>query len=154
MFLKLEGIKGESKDADHKDEIEILSFSWGATNSGATHVGGGAGAGKVSFSDVSFTKPIDAASAPLVLHTANGKHIKSGILTVRKAGAGDGEQVEYLKIKLTDILVSSVNQAGSQSESLPMESLSLNFTKVEFSYQDEKGVPHESEWDIADNKGS
>jgi type VI secretion system secreted protein Hcp len=153
MFLKLDGIKGESKDADHKGEIEILSFSWGATNTGSGSIGGGAGAGKVNISDLSMTKPADSESSPLLfLHTANGKHIKSGVLTLRKTSS-DGEPLEYLKITLTDVLVSSVNQAGSQSEAVPTESFSLNFTKVEFSYKGEDGASNESGWDLGTNKG-
>jgi type VI secretion system secreted protein Hcp len=141
MFLELDGIKGESKDEKHKGEIEILSFSWGASNPGSSTAGGGGGAGKVSISDLSVTKPIDLASTPLFLDAATGKHIKDATLTLRKKTSGDGEPLEYLKIKLQDILVSSVQQAGNGNTDRPMESVSLNFSKIEIAYQPEDGGP-------------
>src|SRR6058998_1960135 len=109
MFLKLDGIKGESKDHKHGGEIHIESFSWGLTQTGAHASGGGGGAGKVSVQDLSISKLADKSSAALFLHCANGKHIPHGLITVRKAGE---KPVEYLKIKVTDILVSSTQWAG------------------------------------------
>lgn len=141
MFLELDGIKGESKDEKHKGEIEILSFSWGASNPGSGSYGGGGGAGKVSISDLSVTKPIDQSSTQLFVDAATGKHIKDATLTLRKKSSGDGEPLEFLKIKLQDILVSSVQQAGNGSSERPTESVSLNFTKIEIAYQSEDGGP-------------
>ena len=127
-FLKLDGISGESKDSKHKGEIEILSFSWGVSNSGrACSVGGGGGEGKATFQDFSFVHRFDTASPQLMAHCANGKHISEGTITVRKAG---GEQTEFLKIRLDQILVSS-SQAAGGGGSEPMEQVSLNFTKIE-----------------------
>ena len=94
MFLKLDGIKGESKDHKHKDEIHIESFSWGLNQTGAHGTGGGGGAGKVSVHDISITKFLDKSSCALMLHCCNGKHIKDGLITVRKAG---DKPLEYLK---------------------------------------------------------
>jgi len=152
MFLKLDGIKGESKDHKHKEEIHIESYSWGMNQTGAHGVGGGGGAGKVSVHDISITKFVDKASAALLLHCASGKHIKEGLVTVRKAG---DKPVEYLKIKMTDILVSGVQHAGHGSE-LITENLSLNFAKFHVEYQEQKedgsGTPGgEMGWDIKAN---
>src|SRR5215467_7376808 len=139
MFLKLDGIKGESKDSKHKDEIHIESFSWGMSQTGAHGAGGGGGAGKVNVHDISITKFVDKSSPELMLACANGKHIKEGLITVRKAGENP---VEYLKIKLTDILVSGVQEAGHGGDTLT-ENLTLNFAKfhVDYQEQDEKGKP-------------
>ena len=133
-FLKIDGIKGESADSKHKGEIDIMSFSWGASQTGVSATGGGGGAGKVHFQDIHFVKKSDASSPLLMLHCAQGAHIKEGNLVVRKAG---GSQLEYLKIKLTDILVSSYKEHGSihKGDEIPMEEVSLNFAKVEYSYQ-------------------
>jgi type VI secretion system secreted protein Hcp len=153
MFLKLDGIKGESKDSKHKDEIHIESFSWGLTQQGAGGSAGGGGTGKVSVHDISITKVLDASTPALILHCANGKHIKEGLITVRKAGENP---VEYLKIKLTDILVSSVQEAGHGAAVLT-ESLSLNFSKFQVAYQEQgadgkaAGSPLEIGWDIKAN---
>ena len=153
MFLKLDGIKGESKDHKHKDEIHIESFSWGMAQQGAGGTAGGGGTGKVLVHDISITKAVDASSANLFLHCCNGKHIKEGLITVRKAGE---KPVEYLKIKLIDILVSSVQSAGHGSAQLT-ESLSLNFSKFNVAYQEQAadgtaaGSPQEMGWDIKAN---
>src|SRR4051812_47909321 len=99
MFLKLDGVKGESHDSKHPDEIEILSFSWGMTQTGS--FSGGGGAGKVSVHDISVTKRIDVSTPVLMKTCVNGTHIPTGLITVRKAGE---KPLEYLKIKLVDIL--------------------------------------------------
>lgn len=138
FFLKIDGIKGESKDSKHKDEIQLESWSWGETNTGSHSAGGGGGAGKVSMQDFHFTMSLNTATPKLFLACATGEHIKEALLTCRKAG---GEQQEYLKIKFTDLLVSSYQTGGSGGGDIPTEQISLNFTKIEYEYapQDEKG---------------
>src|SRR6478752_5281026 len=113
MFIKIGALKGESRDSKHKEEIDILAWSWGASNSGSAHMGGGAGAGKVNVQDISFTKYIDKSSPSLFLSCANGKHIPTATLVVRKAGE---KPLEYLKLELTEVLVSSVSTGGSGGE--------------------------------------
>ena len=100
MFIKLDGIKGESRDAKHKGEIDVLAWSWGLSNSGTMHMGGGGGAGKANVQDISFTKYVDAGSADLQLSCANGKHLKSAKLVVRKAGE---TPLEYIIIELGEM---------------------------------------------------
>lgn len=134
MFLKLDGIKGESKDkSGHKGEIDIDSFSFGVSNGGTMGTGGGGGAGKVSFQDIQIQKVADLSSPSLMEACATGKHIKTGLITVRKAG---GKQEEFYKIKLTDVLVSGVSNHGVEGGN-PQESLNLNFSKIEFDYKEQ-----------------
>ena len=152
MFLKLDGIKGESQDHKHKDEIHIESFSWGMSQTGAHGAGGGGGAGKVSVHDISVTKFVDKSTAALMLACCNGKHIANGLITVRKAGE---KPVEYLKIKLIDILVSGVQEAGHGSDLLT-ENVTLNFGKfhVEYLEQVADGTSKpggEMGWDVKAN---
>jgi type VI secretion system secreted protein Hcp len=152
MFLKLDGIKGESKDQKHKDEIHIESFSWGMNQTGAHGTGGGGGAGKVSVHDISITKFVDKSTAALMLNCASGKHIPNGLITVRKAGE---KPLEYLKIKLVDILISGVQEAGHGSDLLT-ENVTLNFAKFHVEYQEQKpdgsGSPAgEMGWDVKAN---
>jgi type VI secretion system secreted protein Hcp len=134
-FLKIDGIKGESTDDKHKDEIEIESFSWGATQTGTMAFGGGAGAGKVQFSGFNFTTKMTKASPMLFLKCATGEHIKEAILSGRKAG---GDQQDFLKITLSDVLVSSYQTGGSTGSDVPMEQVSLNYAKIEFEYKPQK----------------
>ena len=131
FFLKLEGVKGESKDKKHPDEIDILAWSWGLTQTGSIHLGGGAGTGKATTQDISMTKYIDLSSPVLARFCASGKHVKSAELAVRKAG---DKPLEYIKIKMTDVLVSSYQTGGSSSDERIIETFSLNFAKIEYQY--------------------
>src|SRR5574342_1218817 len=124
MFIKIGDIKGESVDSAHKDEIDVLAWSWGLSQSGTTHQGTGAGAGKVNVQDISFTKYIDKSSPVLMLYCCNGKHVPEATLTVRKAGENP---LEYLIIKMTDLIISSCSTGGSGGEDRLTENVTLNF---------------------------
>jgi type VI secretion system secreted protein Hcp len=154
MFLKIGDIEGESKDKVHTKEIDVLSWSWGMSNSGSAHVGGGAGAGKVNVQDLSFTKWVDKASPKLMLACCNGKHYDQATLIVRKAGE---KPVEYIKIKLTTVMITAVSTGGSGGEDRLTENVVLNFGKVNYDYlpQDDKGAAGTAipmSWDIAANE--
>jgi type VI secretion system secreted protein Hcp len=136
FLLMIDGIKGESVQDKHKDEIEVESFSWGATQQGAHGGGGGGGGGKVSFQDLHFTSRVGKHSPLLVKACATGQHIKKAVLTVRKSG---GDQQEYYKVTLEDLLVSSYQSGGSEgSNALPVDQFALNFAKIEFAYCPQK----------------
>lgn len=139
MFLKIDGIKGESQDDKHKDEIDVLSWSWGASQSGSMHAGGGGGAGKVSIQDISVTKWLDKSSPLILKACCNGQHIKEMNLVVRKAGE---KPLEYLKLKLSDCLISSVSTGGSGGQDRLTENVSVNFGKFQVTYtaQDKSGA--------------
>ena len=136
-FLKFDGIKGESTDSKHKDEIDIESWTWGATSARpAGSAGAGAGAGKVAMQDFHFVMKLNAASPALLKACATGQHIKLATLTSRKAGKS---QQEYLTFKFHDVLVSSYQTGGSEhAEVVPMDSVSFNFAKIEIEYKPQK----------------
>lgn len=155
MFLKLDGINGESRDSKHKGEIEIESFSWGASNSGsAAHAGGaGGGAGKVSMQDFSFVTRVSKASPQLFLACASGQHIRSGLLTVRRAGE---RQEEFLKVTMSDVLVSSWKQEGTAGDDALTDQVSMNFAKVKIDYYEQSpsgglGEVTSAGWDVKAN---
>ncbi len=153
MFIKIGDLKGESKDKAHAGEIDVLAWSWGASNSGNAHMGGGQGAGKVNVQDLSFTKYIDKSSPDLMLYCCNGKHIPEAKLVVRKAGE---TPLEYLTITMNDLIVTSVSTGGSGGEDRLTENVTLNFAKVKVNYveQTEKGAAGakpQMGWDIAAN---
>jgi type VI secretion system secreted protein Hcp len=135
MFLKIDGIKGEAQDDKHKDEIDVLAWSWGISQSGTSHMGGGGGAGKVSVQDLSVTKFMDKATPNLMMYCCNGKHIPKVMLTVRKAGE---KPLEYMKITMEDCLISNVNTGGSGGEDRLTENLALNFAKFKVEYTPQK----------------
>ena len=154
MFIKLGDVKGESKDAKHKDEIDVLAWSWGMSNAGSFHTGGGGGAGKVNVQDLSFTKWVDLSSSVLMLYCSNGDHFDEAKLTVRKAGK---TPLEYLIITMKKCLVTSVSTGGSGGEDRLTENVTLNFAEVEVKYtaQKEDGSKDkekEYKWDIAGNE--
>jgi type VI secretion system secreted protein Hcp len=130
ILIKIEGV-----DGDHEDEIDVLAWSWGMSQSGSMHVGGGAGSGKVNIQDVSLTKYVDKASPSLMRACCNGEHLTEATLTVRKAGK---DALDYLKIKMSPVLVTSVDTGGSGGEDRLTENVTLNFAKVEVGYTPQK----------------
>lgn len=154
MFIKIGDLKGESVDHKHKESIDVLAWSWGMSNSGSAHVGGGGGSGKVNVQDLSFTKYIDFTSTALQIACCNGKHFPKAVLTVRKAGE---KPLEYLKITMEDLLVTSVSTGGSGGEDKLTENVTLNFAKVKVEYQKQgktgaaDGGAATMGWNIAEN---
>jgi Hemolysin-coregulated protein (uncharacterized) len=154
-FLKLDGIKGESADSKHKGEIDLESFSWGATQGGTHSSGGGGGAGKVQMQDFHFVMKSNTASPKLMEACATGEHIKNATLICRKAGK---EQHEYMKWTFSDLLVSSYQTGGSShGDVIPMDQVSLNFSKIEFEYKAQKADgtldgPVKAGYDLKANK--
>jgi len=134
IFAKIGTIKGESLDEKHKDEVEVLSWSWGVSQEGSMGHGSGGGSGKANFSDLHITHYIDKASPVLMAACANGEHIKEATITARKAGKG---QQEYLIIKMNDILITSVQPSGSGGDAA-VESVSLQPSKVDVEYKPQK----------------
>jgi type VI secretion system secreted protein Hcp len=153
-FLKIGDVKGESTVKGFEDQIQVSGWGWGMNQSGTTHTGQGGGGGKVNVQDLHFVHNVDAASPNLLLGCCTGKHYDTATLTMRKAG---GAPLDYLKIELTEVLVTSVSQGGSSSEDLVSENVTLNFAKFKFSYQpqDDKGAKKggaiEATYDIAKN---
>jgi len=154
-FLKIDGIPGESQDKSHKDSIQVLSWSWGESQSGTMSDGGGGGAGKVNMQDFHFVMKVNKATPKLILACASGDHIKKAVLTCRKAGK---TQQEFLIYTFSDVLVSSYQTGGSASgDEIPTEQVSLNYTKMELEYKAQKpdgtlegGI--KAGWDLKTNK--
>ena len=137
-FLKLDGIEGESIDDKHSKEIEIGSFSWGVSQLGYGATGGGSGAGKASVQDLHITKDVEKSSPNLAKYCANGKHIATATLTLRKAGE---DAQEYVVFTLSQVLVSSYQISGSGHGGIvPQEQVSLNFQKIQYDYLPQKGT--------------
>jgi type VI secretion system secreted protein Hcp len=176
-FLKIDGIEGESADDKHKGEIDIESFSWGATNSGSAAHSGGAGAGKVSMQDFHFVMRFNKASPKIFVATATGEHFQKAVLTVSRNGKQQGD---FLTWTLSDCLVTSyetgansvavtestggpeepspeVSAARNDAGGAPVDEFSLNFAKIEVSYQSQNadgrpGTPVTAGWDLASSK--
>lgn len=135
IFAKIGTMEGESLDARHKGEIDVLSWSWGVSQSGTSGHGGGGGEGKASFHDFTFTHHVDKASPVLMKACATGQHIKDATITVRKAGKG---QQEFFIITMRDIIVTSVSMTVSTEGDVTMESVVLAFARVDLEYKPQK----------------
>jgi type VI secretion system secreted protein Hcp len=154
FFLKLDGINGEATDQNHKDEISVLSWSWGGSQTSTVAGGGGSGAGKATLSDLHVVKNYDASSVPLFKSLAAGTHIKTGVLTANKTGSADGGK-PFLKVSLTELFVTSVQSSGSSD--IPTESVSFSYAtiKIEYFKQNEQGVlaaAGSATYDVKQNK--
>jgi type VI secretion system secreted protein Hcp len=135
ILLKIDGVDGESLIQDHEGEIDVLSWSWGMSQTGTMHSGGGAGAGKVNVQDISFTKYVDKSSPNLIRACCNGEHYPQAVLVVRKAGK---DPLDYMKVTMSPVLVTSVSTGGSGGEDRLTENVSLNFAKMEVGYTPQK----------------
>ncbi len=155
MFIKIDTIKGESQDDKHKDEIDVLSWSWGLEQTAETPPGGGGGAGKVSVHDLAITKRTDIATPQLMLACTNGKRIKEALLTV---GRPDREHFEFFRIKMNNVMVKSLSMTTSDSSDNSItENVALNFSKVLVDYvrqeRDGKaGQTSQFKWDFSAKK--
>jgi type VI secretion system secreted protein Hcp len=134
IFAKIGDIKGDSTDNKHQDEVEVLSYSWGVTNTGNIGTGGGGGAGRATFQDLSIVHKIDRASPQLLQACATGQHLKEATITFRKAGKG---QRDFLIIKMNDVIISGVVQSAPSSEA-GSETVSLEFAKVDWEFKPQK----------------
>jgi type VI secretion system secreted protein Hcp len=156
LFMKIEGVEGESSDDKHQKWMELLSLSLGVAHQGGgaqSSQGSLAGGHRADFHDISFSKHLDGASTTLMLGCAGGQHFPSALIQQHRAG----ETKElFIEVKLTDVMISSY-QLGSHGD-LPMEQLSLNFGKFEMKYMPTKvaggkaaGVKSMG-WDLKTNK--
>jgi len=138
IFLKLDGINGESQDSAHKDEIDVSQWNWQILQESNMHSGSGGGSGKATVKDLSFTHSVDRSSPNLMKYCLIGKHIPTAVLTVRKAG---GTPLEYLKITMTDVVITNIQPLGSASAEVITENVSLSFAKVkqEYTVQNQQG---------------
>jgi len=153
FFLKLADIKGEAQDGSHQEEIDVLSWSWGMSQSGTTHMGSGGGAGKVNVQDLSVTKYVDSSTPVLMLYCCNGGHIADGKLTCRRAGK---TPLEFLVVEIQEIIVAAVSTGGIGADDRMTENVTLNFEKFHLTYTVQEktggaGAKPDVKWDIAKN---
>jgi type VI secretion system secreted protein Hcp len=154
FFINITGVEGESRDAKHKGWIDVMSWSWGEVNP-SEPAGSGAGAGKVQMQDLHFMTHMSKASPKLFLACASGQHMKEARLVAVQAGA---MQQEFLSWTFSDVLVSSYQTSASEGgDTLPMDSISLNFSKVRVEYKSQKADGSLDKaitagWDVKQNK--
>lgn len=157
MFLKIDGIKGESTDADHKEWMEIESFNWGVSQpaSSVVSTAGGGTVGRASFGDLAVTKMLDSASPNIALASASGQHIKEVVIELCRS-AGE-KRVKYMEYKMEDVIISSVSVGGGTG-GFPTESVAFNYAKINWTYTKQEraggggGGNVAAGWDLKANK--
>jgi len=134
-FLKIDGVTGESQKEGHTGQIELMSFSWGASNPTTVGHGTGLAAGKVSLSDFSIMKVTDKASPTLFLNCASGKSTDKASVFIQKATGGTTGET-YLQYDFTHIFVTSIQWSGSTGgDDSPSESVSFAYEQVQITYK-------------------
>ena len=157
MFLKVDGILGESQDKLHKGEIDIIAFNWGEETPASSQPGGGGGAGRVSMQPFHFVMKVNKASPKIFLAVAEGTHFQSAVLTVGKAG---NKTAEFLTWTMSDVVFTSYQTAaGVEGSPFPTDRFNLVFSKIEISYRPQKpdgtlGPPVRAGWDLQASKST
>ncbi|MCG5233959.1 Hcp family type VI secretion system effector [Xanthobacter oligotrophicus] len=155
-FLKIEGLKGESLDSDHKEWIDVLAWSWGLDNPSNPHAGSGSGATKGHVHNFSFTKQVDLSSTPLAQFLLKGKHFSKGIFELPKTG-GDGKAMVYYKIEFKEVFVTSINFGGGGGGGVFTENVQFSFSEYKAYYKSQKdtgaaGDGNDYGWNCKENK--
>jgi type VI secretion system secreted protein Hcp len=153
-FLRLGEIQGESTDAKHKGQIDILSFTQSFINSSDFSSGGGGGAGKVQCGAITLMKDIDKSSPLLLKAVATGQHFKDGVISFESSNS----LTDYYTITLSEVMVSELSQTDAADPNRIFEKLVLNAAAFEFKYMPQTikgsvGAPVSFKWDCASNKG-
>ena len=129
MFIKIDGIAGEAQDDVHRGEIDVASWHWRMSQQSSMMPGSGGGAGKATINDLEFIHQIDRASPNLMRYCLTGRHIPKVVLSVRKAG---GVPLDFLKITMGDVVVTSVEPSGASNKH--WEHVTLSFARVKQEY--------------------
>jgi type VI secretion system secreted protein Hcp len=154
FYVRLEGISGESKDSKHTNWIDVLNFGYSVSQSSSMFTGGGGGVGKASFEALSFTHFVDRASSNLFQYCAAGKHIPT--VEVSACKVGDGSQ-EYMRITLSDVLVTGVALKGATDDIKPQEVVMLSYAKIKIEVREQNadgslGPAVVGTWDVKQNR--
>ncbi|MDV3221811.1 type VI secretion system tube protein Hcp [Intrasporangium sp.] len=153
-YLRIDDIKGESADEAHRDWIEVLSYSWGASSASAAATGAGAAAARSTISPLNVMTGLSAASPLLFLATMDGRHIASAVL---EGVTADETRNRFLELRMADVVITSYQSSGSSSA--PTDSASLTFSRIMYSYWQQKsdgsvGAKTSVTWDVVRGQGS
>lgn len=152
-FLDIDGVEGESQQKGFEKKIEILDFSWGATQAATGHMGTGSGSGRANVQDINFSKMLDKTTPTLLQNLLIGTHYKRITLTLRKVSGA--VQLNYVVFIMEDAMMTSYSTgAGQGSDDQVREHMSINFAriKMEYTLQDSKGAAigkTTASWDIS-----
>ena len=136
MFLKIDGIKGESLDRWHKEEIEIQQWNWTTTNEIHWERNQGGHSAGMKMTGVHIFKVCDRASTTLYQYCVTGKHFKHARSICRKNDAE--KKLEYLTIEMEDVMVAAVKWSGNGEAQILVEEIDLSFAEFYLTYKTQK----------------
>lgn len=154
LYVRIDGISGESKDSKHSGWIDALTIGYGVSQSFSGFTGGGGGVGKANFDSLTFTHYLDKSTPNLMQFCAAGKHIPN--VEVSCCKVGDGSQ-EYVRITLNECLITSAGPRGASSDIRLKESVSIAYAKIKVEVKEQKpdgsmGPAVTGTWDVKQNK--
>jgi type VI secretion system secreted protein Hcp len=134
-FLKIPDIEGESTDAEHGEEIDVLSWSWGETNNSSHDTNTAGKQGSTTLQDLTVVIKQDKSSPKLMQYVADGKHISDEVVLTARKITSDGSQQDYFIIKMKPVYITSYQTGGSSGDVVPVDTISLNFGEIKFEYK-------------------
>lgn len=137
-FLNLDSVKGESRDAMHKDWIEIEAFNHDILQprSATASTAGGTTAARVEMQPIEVNKRIDLASTALSQACANGTTFPKARIEFMRADK-DGNAINYYTVELLNVLVHRVS-ANMGHDGMPQETVQLSFGSIKWTYNQQK----------------
>lgn len=153
-FLKIPDIDGESKRAEHEDEIDVFGVTWGVEGSQSASIARGRRRRRAEIEDLTLDKAVDASSPYLFHAAARGKSFEEMVLSVRK-DSGEAH-LDYLVITMTNAMITDYamyhekEEEGDQiCETIAISAESVSFKYVVQADDHSAGDEHEIEYDIA-----
>jgi type VI secretion system secreted protein Hcp len=154
MFLKFADITGDSTVKGFVGWTQISHINWGVSNSQIVS-GGGGGAGKANFQDLSWTQALDKTFPTLFLDVATGKHIKEAFVDFTKPGRS--ATLPYFEMHFRDVLLANLIFSSSGNE-IPTVNGAFNYGFIEITYwvtnlDGSRGQKITESFDLIKNKG-
>lgn len=145
-------IAGESRRADHEDEIDIMSIDWSMSQASNMQQGSGRTSSRATVNPIGISKLYDASSPYLSLACMQGKAFDEVIISFRQ-DSGEAH-LDYLKITLTNVVISSYSLNGSAMGEEISDSFTLSFEEVKVIYSVQaddhsSGDEHEIEYNLS-----
>ncbi len=151
-YMKIPDIDGESRRADHEDEIDIMAIDWGMSQASNMQIGSGRTSSRATVNPIGITKIYDASSPYLALACMQGKAFDEIVISFRQ-DSGEAH-LDYLKVTLTNVVISSYSLSGSSMGEEITDNIALSFEKINVVYtmqadDHSSGDEHEIEYDIS-----
>lgn len=141
-FLWIDGLDGDSSDAEHKNWIEISAYNLAATQavSRTASSAGGATVGRVYLSHFSVVKRVDIATPKILEACCAGQHFKKIVMSVHRA---NGEKQKFLEIVFEEVIITGIHSGNifdAAASSFPEEVVWFDYAKVNIVYSQQSRI--------------